>query len=179
MDSKPEKTDKMSRYIAIAASVVCFCVLSGGAYMLSRSMLPGVSALPAMSSAAVGATVSPVVTDALTGAPVAGAVIVIPEAGSESVTDATGSAGAIPVPVNTDERFAKILPQPWGEVTLIVYADGYIPYALFNLMVSDVAREGPNIMLFKKSVAEGDAPFSIIEGPHREWVNALVEKYAP
>jgi hypothetical protein len=68
----------------------------------------------------------------------------------------------------------------WGEITLIVYKEGFVPYALFYLQViGGQTREGVKILLFEEGQTESAQPFSIIEGPNRVWVDALVEMYRP
>lgn len=120
------------------------------------------------------------VQDGFSDKPLKDSYVVIPELSQSFCTDAKGKTPVIDVPVNTDARFSKILPQPWGEITIIVYKDGYIPYALFHAQVlPGQVRNGPLIMLFPAKVSGNNEPFSIIEGPLKPWVNELVEKYKP
>jgi hypothetical protein len=105
---------------------------------------------------------------------------VILETGKKYSTDAGGSTGVIDVPVIRDTRFDNIIPKPWGEVSLIVYKDGFLPYALFYLQVADgQTRSGVKILLFEDNSTGSSEPFSIIEGPNRAWVNELVKRYQP
>ena len=84
------------------------------------------------------------------------------------------------MPVIRDKRYDAILEKPWGEVTLIIYKEGFVPYALFYLQViGGQTREGVKILLFEQGGTESNEPFSIIEGPSRAWVDALVEMYRP
>jgi hypothetical protein len=84
------------------------------------------------------------------------------------------------VPVIRDTRYDAILEKPWGEISLIVYKDGFVPYALFYLQVlAGQTREGVKILLFEQGSTDSGEPFSIIEGPNRVWVNQLVKMYRP
>jgi len=119
---------------------------------------------------------SPEVIDGRTGLPIENAVIVIPETGEQYQTHSNGKTDVIRIPYVPESDFDDIYPKAWGEVTLLAYAEGYAPYALFYLQLTEnTLREGPTVMLFP---GEQD-PFSIIEGPPDKWVSALIEKYRP
>ena len=121
--------------------------------------------------------ISPLVKDGDTGEPVAGAVIVLPESGQQFTTDSSGKIGEVAVPIARDTRYDALVAQPWGEATLLVYKDGYAPYALFDYMIlPGETREGPEIYLFKSS---DSTPYSLVEGPNRTWVEALLDHYKP
>ena len=118
----------------------------------------------------------PRVTDGRTGLPIEDAVIVIPETGSSYRTDSEGKTEIIRIPYSEKSDYDSILPKNWCEVTLLAYADGYAPYALFYLQLQeDSLRDGPVVMLFP---GEQD-PFSIIEGPPDWWVSELIKKFSP
>ena len=168
---------KRKKAAVLAASAAAFSLMIFGAVSLGGALFQKDRTEPVFSDS-VAATISPKVIDGATGEPVKNAVIVIPEADKTYTTDDNGSAGTLSAPVNADSRFKSILEKPWGEVTVLVYAEGYAPCAVFDYMVAKGEnRDGPLIMLFP---AEGSpAPYSLVEPPHREWVDALVEKYRP
>ncbi|MPM98229.1 hypothetical protein SDC9_145413 [bioreactor metagenome] len=84
------------------------------------------------------------------------------------------------MPIFTDTLYNDIQKQDWGSVCVLVYAEGYVPYALFGMQVeSGKKRLGPTILIFPEGVAQSDAPLNIVEAPQRAWVDALVEKYQP
>lgn len=174
MDKKTRK-----KLIGIVASALTFAVMAAGTVILTKSVNPAQAiAVFSHSNTNATASISPTVTDAETGEPIEGAVIIIPEADGEFVTDKNGSAGTLNMPVISDERYKKILPRPWGEVSILVYADGYAPCAVLNYMVKNgVERTGPEIMLFKDDPSS--SAYSLCEPPHKEWVDALIEKYRP
>lgn len=119
------------------------------------------------------------VVDGKTDTPIESATIVIPETGETYTTDAQGWTPSIEIPLMEDSRFSNIQQKEWGEVTLLVYKDNYLPYALFNAQVwEDQTRQGPTIYMFTETNGN-DAALSIIEGPQREWVEELIEKYRP
>ncbi|MBE3101448.1 MAG: hypothetical protein IMZ47_04160 [Firmicutes bacterium] len=122
----------------------------------------------------------PQVVDGFSEEPIEGATVVIPETGQKFVTSKDGLTALIQVPVLDDKHFADISPKPWGEVTLIVYKKGYIEYVLFYTHVwESQTRKGPKVLLFPEVEGDRNEPFAIVEGPHRLWVNELVEKYRP
>ena len=126
------------------------------------------------------ASISPIVLDGITEAPISGAVICIPETEKTYQTDENGSAGIISVPVIRDERFDEILPKDWGEITLLVYKEGYAPYGLFYLRIcEEQARNGPTIYLYPKDSFSLGTPFTIIENPEDTWARELLKKYQP
>jgi hypothetical protein len=124
--------------------------------------------------------IEPMVKDGFTETPLEGAVIVIPETGQRFYTGADGRTASIRISIPFDSRFEKTLPKPWGEVTLLVYLEGYIDYALFSVHVwENQARKGPVILLFPEVPGSASEPFVIVEGPHRMWVTGLLDKYRP
>ena len=77
-----------------------------------------------------------------------------------------------------DKRYDKILPKPWGEISVIFYKEGYIDYALFYLQVLEGnTRENVEILMFENGKMQSDQPFSIIEGPNKIWVNEMITKH--
>lgn len=119
------------------------------------------------------------VVDGMTLLPLSGASVIIPEADTRAVTGRDGATEPLAVPVRPDARFETVQAMPWGEVTVLVYASGYYPYALFHCNVREgLDRDGPSIYLFPDdgSLAE---PFAVIESPDPAWVQSLLERYAP
>ena len=120
------------------------------------------------------------VVEGFTETPIEDAAVIIVETGDIYYTDAEGNTDVIQVPFIRDTRYDDILEKPWGEVSLIVYKNGYVPYALFYLQVlENETRQGVKILLFSDDQTESDEPFSIIEGPNRVWVDALIDMYQP
>lgn len=120
------------------------------------------------------------VLDGSTREPVGNATVVLPLTGKTYTTDSQGQSPEISVPILTDSRYDGIQKQDWGDVCIIVYADGYVPYALFDMQVQpNKKRTGPIVLIFKQGATQTDDPFNIVEAPSRAWVNALVEKYEP
>lgn len=159
----------VSAFLLVATGILAYTVLSGEE--------PATTAVWNSQNTQT-ATLVPSVLDANTKKPIEGATIVIPEVGKNYTTGPDGTASIPGLPIITDSHFSNILPKPWGEVTLLVYKDGYLPYALFSLALeSGGTREGPEILLFPDT--EGGNALSIIEGPNRIWVDALIEQYRP
>jgi hypothetical protein len=120
------------------------------------------------------------VLDGVTKEPIAKASVVLPQTGKTYLTDAQGQTEEIRVPIFKDNLYNGLKKQDWGNVCVLVYVDGYVPYALFDMQVeSNKKRTGPTILMFSEGSTQSDDPFNIVEAPNRAWVNALVEKYKP
>ncbi len=125
-------------------------------------------------------SISVTVRDGFSDNPLVGAQVVIPEWDLTCTTDENGSTGKIDIPIAADAHFDGFYPTTWGECTLLVYCEGYIPYALFHVTVwEQQARQGPNIYLFPEDSGKRDQPFIVVEAPPRLWVNGLLERYLP
>lgn len=124
--------------------------------------------------------IKPQVVDGFTEKPIEGAQVVIPEINKTFTTDSQGHTENIKVPILVDKHFSDLHPKSWGEITLIVYKEGYNEYVLFHTHVwENQHRQGPKILLFPKEEGRSSEPISIVEGPHRLWVESLVEKFRP
>lgn len=165
---------------SLAAAVTVSVFLLVGAVIMTV-FLSGDGSIAAMSLNTGGSAKFTVnVVEGYTDAPITGAKVVILETGKTYSTDTKGDTGIIEVPVKRDIRFDSIIPKPWGEVSLIVYKDGFLPYALFYLQVmGNETRTGVKVLLFENNSTGSSEPFSIIEGPNRAWVNELVKKFQP
>ncbi len=172
-----EKTkDRHGLLMAIGAS----CLLLLGALVLANVVTPDAAAVFATGNSSETASLTVHVLEGYTETPISDASVVLVETGKEYQTNKDGFTEKIDVPVVRDTRYDGILEKPWGEVTLIVYKEGFIPYALFYLQViGGETREGVKILLFEEGQTESAEPFSIIEGPNRVWVDALVDMYRP
>jgi hypothetical protein len=166
------------RHTLAAAAGICLLLLIG-AVVLAFTLAPSsVSVFSTASADTAKLTVR--VLEGYTESPIANASVVVLETGKVYQTDNKGMTEIINVPVIRDNRYDAILEKPWGEVTLIIYKEGFVPYALFYLQViGGQTREGVKILLFEQGDTESNEPFSIIEGPSRAWVDTLVEMYRP
>lgn len=165
---------------SLAAAIAVSALLLAGAVMMTVLLSDGgsIAAMSLGSSEAAKLTVN--VLEGYDETPITGAKVVILETGKVYETDQNGSTETIEVPVVRDTRFDGIIPKPWGEVSLIVYKEGFLPYALFYLQVAGgETRKGVKILLFEDNSTGNPEPFSIIEGPNRAWVDELVKMYQP
>lgn len=170
------------RLSAVSVLVVVIVTLYAAGYVpYDRYVLEQIAAFSAQEAMPLYfGHIEPVVKDGYTEEPLKDAVIVIPETGQRFYTGADGATAPIRIPITSDSRFEKTLPKPWGEVTLLVYKEGYIDYALFSVHVwENQVRKGPVILLFQKMSGHPSEPFVIVEGPHRMWVNGMLDKYRP
>lgn len=120
------------------------------------------------------------VVDAYTLRPLENSSIVLPEANMLSVTDANGKAEFYGIPVEKDGALNALLPMSCGRVTMLVYREGYLPFALFYTQVyAGRIRNGPTVYMFPTGTESGLEAITVIEAPAYEWVRALLEKYQP
>lgn len=112
--------------------------------------------------------------------PLQNACVSIPEAGTSFYTDENGKTETIRVPIIEDTEYKGILPKPWGEITILVYKNGYVDCAIFHVNIwENQTRNGPTVLLFPTSGDSSNQPFTLTEGPNRIWVNELLDKYRP
>ncbi len=170
---------RKDRHTLAAAAGICLLLVIG-AVVLAATLTPSTVAVFGTAATADTAQLTLRVLEGYNESPIAGAKVVVLETGQTYETDQDGMTEVIKVPVVRDTRYDSILEKPWGEVSLIIYKDGFVPYALFYLQViGGQTREGVKILLFEQGSTDSKEPFSIIEGPNRAWVNQLVEMYRP
>lgn len=171
-----KKKDRRGLFMAVAASAL----LLVGALAIASVIAPDAVSVFGSGSKSGTAQLTVNVLEGYTETPIKDASVVIVETGKVYQTDENGMTEKIDVPVIRDKRYDDIMQKQWGEITLIVYKEGFVPYALFYLqVVGGQTREGVKILLFEEGQTESAQPFSIIEGPNRVWVDALVEMYRP
>lgn len=166
----------LSKLLRASFSIAAIILLTASSVVLILPIINSEKTVSVFSSAESTAEFIPKVIDGRTGLPIKDAVVVIPETGVSYKTASDGTTEVIRIPYSAKSDFDTILPKYWCEVTLLAYAEGYAPYALFYLQLQeDSLREGPTVMLFP---GEQD-PFSIIEGPPDRWVSDLIRKFSP
>ena len=166
----------LSKLIKASFSIAAVLLLTVCSSALLLPVIRTEKTAAVFSPAAAETGFLPKVIDGRTGFPIENAVIVIPETEKTYFTNADGTTEPILVPYSAESDYDTILPKNWCEVTLLAYAEGYAPYALFYLQLrEDSLREGPTIMLFP---GEQD-PFSVIEGPPESWVSELIDRFTP
>ncbi len=171
-----KRKDRHGLFMAFAASAL----LLVGALVIASVISPDTVSVFGSGSKSDTAHLTVNVLEGYTETPINDASVVVVETGKVYQTDENGLTEKIDVPVIRDKRYDDIMQKQWGEITLIVYKEGFIPYALFYLQVlGGQTREGVKILLFEEGQTESTQPFSIIEGPNRLWVDALVEMYRP
>lgn len=153
--------------------IICFAVL-----IVSVSLNVTAFILLAPVSASQKSALVVTVVDGQSGKPILDATVCIPETGSYYKTDAMGKTVTIPVPLIRNENFDNINKRGFGEVTLLVYKDGYIDFILFYTIIpADRVRYGPVVMLFEAYAADEGAVQHLVEGPPEAWIRELVDKY--
>ncbi|MHB1315447.1 MAG: hypothetical protein ACYCX2_08185 [Christensenellales bacterium] len=165
---QPADFKKMAVFCFLCVLILLACY--GTVSLLSPNAAPAAADLDDAKG-----TIQIEVLDAFSETGISAARVIIPEIAESFLTDAKGKTPLITVPVYTNAVYEKIFPQTWGEITIIVLKDGYVPYALFHTQITENGtRIGPKILLFPTGSTSSDQPFIIVEGPKREWVNQLI-----
>jgi hypothetical protein len=143
-------------------------------------LIPG-SAIEAFSSQiAPKGSIIVFVEDGNAKEPIPDACVTIPETGQSFHTDKNGKTETIQVPILEDSSYKGILPKPWGEITLLVYKEGYVDCAIFHVNIwENQTRSGPTVLLFPVTPDIGSQPFTLTEAPNRLWVNELLNRFKP
>jgi len=119
------------------------------------------------------------VLDAYDLRPLSGAEVILPEVGLRGSTDHHGKLSFFGIPLLKNPVQNALLPQSWGECSLLVYKDGYRDYALFHMQLDpNRIRRGPTVYLFPDT-EESDGPISVIESPRDPWIEELLDLYRP
>lgn len=177
MKNKPKKSIIAVTVFIVAGLLVCTGVLT--AVLISENGQSAQSVFGVSSTSSTGRIV-PVIQDGNTGEPVEGATVVIPEVNESYITDSEGKTEEISLPIKHDARFREILEKPWGEATILIYKDGYVPSGLFGCLIPPgETRQGPTILLFKQQDLDRSDAVSFVEGPNKTWADAVIEKYRP
>lgn len=118
-----------------------------------------------------------VVVDGKKGTPVHNACVCIAETGAYFYTDNNGNTPLIEVPIIINSNYDGIVKRDFGEITILIFKEGYIDYILLNLAVKENEnRQGIRIMLYEKEEGAPDY-FSIVETPDGSWIKKLIERY--
>ncbi|MEL7608221.1 MAG: hypothetical protein AAGU74_01790 [Bacillota bacterium] len=165
------KTPRAKRILSILAAVLALIALA--LIVFHEPVLETVTG-PHMG------TIQIIVVDGFSDLPLEGASVVIPELDQTFATNAEGKTPMIDIPILQDEHYNTILSQPWGRITVLVYSEGYLPHALFYVMIwENQTRLGPTIYMFPEGSSYENQPFIVVEAPHRLWASELIEKYRP
>ncbi|MDR3317980.1 MAG: hypothetical protein LBS99_00900, partial [Clostridiales bacterium] len=109
-------------------------------------------------------------------APIHNATVCIPEINSYFYTDTEGKTVQIEAPILVNRSFDRIKPRDFGDITLLVYKDGYIDYIIFYVMLTEAPRE-ITITLYPSRSAEDNSYHTIIESPDSAWAAEVIDKY--
>lgn len=141
-------------------------------------LLPGDAMAAFEASAAPTGTIIVYVKDGPSDEPLENARVVIPEMGQSFLTDKNGSTGEIYATVLEDADYKAICPQPWGEITLLIYKPGYADCAIFHVnIMENKTRNGPTVLLFPLAPGEANDAFTLTEAPNKLWVKQLLDRF--
>ena len=117
--------------------------------------------------------------DGITNEPLPQALVVIPESNQTYSPDGGGMTEEIVLVPEPDVRWNKRLPQPFGEINILVYCQGYYPLALFHFMLEPGVDRGCIPLYLFPEDGSLNEPYALAEGPDTAWVKELLIKYQP
>lgn len=123
--------------------------------------------------------ISVYVVDAYTLVPLKNATIVLPDCGITTSSDKRGVALVSSIPIDMDSDFIRLTGASYGETTMIIYADGYLPcvWLKVHLHPSRI-RNGPTIYMFPKDSEV--VPVTVFsEAPDDTLMQDFVERHRP
>lgn len=115
------------------------------------------------------------VIDVFSKLPLEAATICIPETGTYYTTDNFGRTSTIIVPFLPNVHYDNINKRNWGDITILVYKEGYIDYLVFYIMVQQ--NKIRNLTLTLAPLDINSQPYIIIESPDQEWAKEVINKY--
>ncbi|HWQ57730.1 MAG TPA: hypothetical protein VN540_01830 [Clostridia bacterium] len=150
-------------------------ILSVSALILAAAML----AASLLLGAKTYGHISVYVVDAYTLAPLKNAAVVLPESGIASYTNDRGVAFLSSVPIDMKSDFIALTGASYGEITMIVYADGYLPCVWLKVHMSPGrVRNGPTIYMFPEG-SESVSVAVFTEAPDDALMLDFVNRCAP
>lgn len=113
------------------------------------------------------------VVDGITGLPIEGARVVLPENKCEFTTDDLGKTEEMNVEVSRDDRYTY--PQEYGTFSVLAFKEGYSDYALFYAQIRPGEKRNMKIFMFSSdSPLSKGLPIAIIESPDDDWVGEYI-----
>ena len=157
---------KIKTEIAAIFTALMLSALSFGLFYIERCKKENSVAVSGKIS---GTSIMLNIVDGYTMKPLENAVAVLPEDNITAVSKEDGCAVLI-IPENSDNA------SPYTK-NLIVYKEGYVPYALFNMKCGS-DREIDLYMLHKDKT-DSDNCLILFEAPEREWAEKYVAENQP
>lgn len=115
------------------------------------------------------------VVDGITGLPIEGARVVLPENKCEFTTDSLGKTEEMSVSVSRDDRYTY--PQEYGTFSVLAFKEGYSDYALFYAQIRPDEKRNMKIFMFSSdSPLSKGLPIAIIESPDDDWVGEYIAR---
>jgi len=117
------------------------------------------------------------ISDCRTDMPVHNACIIILETNEIFYSDNNGNSPYISVPVNIDARFNSVEPKNYGEISILIYKEGYIDCFLLNIPVKPESISDNISVLMQVKTPDSPAFVTVCESPDDEWIERIFEKY--
>lgn len=118
------------------------------------------------------------VIDRRTRKPLQGAEVVIAETEQRLRTDAQGWTPRVEAPLIRDPRFRPIVAELHGQLSLIVYKNGYRDQVFFGVRIDPGATEYPEVWMIKVTKQDRRLEPDYYRTPyHRLWLIRLCDRF--
>lgn len=118
------------------------------------------------------------VVEADTERPLAGAEVVIAETGQRLTTGADGRTPEVQAPIIRDPRFARLIAQYHGQLTLIAYKNGYRDTLYFGVRMHEGLKTEPEVWMYPLTPEDQRVePMEYHVPIHRIWRLQLAEQF--
>ncbi len=118
------------------------------------------------------------VLEANSNRPIDGATVCVIESRHYENTNKYGKTSLISVPIIKNVNFDLSVERTWGEVTLLVYKNGYADSINFYTAVMPNSTRVGIIIYLTPIISTGDlAPSVNIESPNKLWIESLIKLY--
>jgi len=170
---RKEKVNKTAIFVCAAL----FIISAGLFFLIGQNN--NEDAISVFSAAVDYGEITPIVRDAYSGKVIVGAEIVFPEYDLYYTTDEKGSCGKISLPIRSSKKYQEIFMKPFGETDILIYADGYLPTALFGLQFSPENPREIELLIVPETRSDLSGSILLTEAPYREWAEAYIEEFRP
>lgn len=118
------------------------------------------------------------VVDGRTGEALAGAEVVVLETGQRMTTGADGTTPEILAPILRDPNLTRLIAEYHGQLTLIVYKNGYRDTVFFGVRMDEGRKAEPEVWMYQITPEdERIEPVEYHVPIHRIWLLQLAEQF--
>lgn len=164
---------RYGRFIAVGAVLVA----AAGSGWFMRGLARAQPSPPEV----VGARTAPLqvrVIDARNGEPLSGAEVVITETNQRLTTGTDGRTPEVQAPIVRDPRYAELIAELHGQLTLIAYKNGYRDTIYYGVRMHEGIRSEPEVWMYAITPEDSRLePWEYHVPIHRIWAIQLADRF--